>query len=159
MVIGAYIYAVKTQNEIDPKHLLDLHVSFGLCITAGCLAVVSGIMFCFTAKPKQTPRPRTQPRTIHEGVSYSVRTPTRTPVVVISPPYYRSDSPLSSASEKDSVSSPEPYYCYPGPIEDSEEEDVKIPSPIKEEDEEEDEYFNDGYSATSGTSRQTTEYF
>ena len=45
MIVGCIIYAVKTQEEVDPAEVRDLHAGFGMCIVAGCLSIIAGILY------------------------------------------------------------------------------------------------------------------
>ena len=45
MIIGCIIYATKTQEEFDPKDDRALHAGFGMCIVAGILSILAGVLY------------------------------------------------------------------------------------------------------------------
>ena len=45
MLVGCIIYAAKTQEEIYPIDAVALHGGFGMCIVAGCLSIIAGILY------------------------------------------------------------------------------------------------------------------
>ena len=45
MIVGTIIYAAKVKKTSDPADILHYHAGFGLCISAGILAIIAGVMF------------------------------------------------------------------------------------------------------------------
>lgn len=77
MITGAIIYGVKTQHEIDPGDMLHLHAGFGLCITAGCLAIIAGSLYlCDRTRYPDGPSQQIQvPHQVAYSTGYSVGSP------------------------------------------------------------------------------------
>ena len=122
MITGTIIYGVKTTDELDPTDVLHLHAGFGLCVVAGGLSIIGGILF-FCDRSRQQPEGQ-MCRTINQGpvpdtaVYTAGGYPTGIPGAVIMPPPYIPNMPYSGAQ----YYAPPAYSQYSsGPI------DVKSP--------------------------------
>ena len=122
MITGTIIYGVKTTDELDPTDVLHLHAGFGLCVVAGGLSIIGGILF-FCDRSRQQPEGQ-MCRNINQGpvpdtaVYTAGGYPTGTPGAVIMPPPYNPNMPYSGAQ----YYAPPAYSQYSsGPV------DVKSP--------------------------------
>ena len=44
MIVGTIVFAAKVRKQIDPSSVMDYHAGFGLCISAGIMAIIAGIV-------------------------------------------------------------------------------------------------------------------
>ena len=45
MIVGTIVFAAKVRKQIDPTSVMDYHAGFGLCISAGIMAFIAGILY------------------------------------------------------------------------------------------------------------------
>ena len=88
MITGTVIYGTKTRyeevNEFDTASMyMYLHAGFGLCVTSGCLSIISGILYLFAGSHHLGNH---QQRSDPNNVAYTSGRITDTPGVVFSVP-------------------------------------------------------------------------
>ena len=45
MLVGTIVFAAKVRKQMDYYSALDYHAGFGLCISAGIMAIIAGILY------------------------------------------------------------------------------------------------------------------